>query len=95
LLGYVTVPRRGGDLLFFPPRNYSRWRLDLVSPNPPAPHKLKISFASGPIIADKLQAPDQAEPEFVWTPGNPPIAIFNNPAKPGWTGRLEYRIVVW
>ena len=84
----LSVLRDG--LPAFPRRRYSRWRLELVSPVPAPPYDIKIAFAEGPISGESLGTADKHEPQF-----DPATWRFYNPARVGWTGRLEFRIVVW
>lgn len=84
----LSVLRDG--LPAFPRRRYSRWRLELVSPVPAPPYGIKIVFAEGPVNSDALGTADRYEPQF-----DPATWRFYNPARVGWAGRLEFRIVVW
>lgn len=85
----------GGGLPPFPPRNYTRWRLELSSPNPVVPYAILVRHAEGPVTGDKLQAPDWADSHFHYTAGSPPVVKFYNPAVAGWTGTLTFRMTVW
>ncbi|MGD0092981.1 MAG: hypothetical protein ABSE73_23965 [Planctomycetota bacterium] len=74
----------------WPLRRYSRWRLELLTGNPPAPYTIKQVYAEGPVTGDVLQAADSYEPE--WDPATKQLA---NPTPAGWTEPLQFRIVVW
>jgi len=73
-----------------PRRTYTRWQLELKSPNAPSPYNVPVIFATGPIVADLIRAADWYGP--YWEPAT---KYFYNPFVNGWTGELEFSVTVW